>query len=446
MIYIFVAWYLSLLAGHTQPLLDAETETLINKLPQVSQIGYGYSAMFSGSQFLPDSDATQVQTLVLGSQAPTNSPALEMIVRRGILAVPSLLKHLDDGRETRIQPLSGMMWMSFADEYDFNRRVRKDIPIGVNRDDHDENHPSSHTVTVGDLCFVALGQIVNRNFNATRYQPTGGLVVNSPTYSKQLCSVVRADFEGLTEKKHRELLVQDFVMPDSEERRIGACRRIAFYYPDALEPLVLNQLAVPTYDVFRVEYFVRDELYREKSKEKRKAMFDEFLRINGQAFSDGVLLQLFGDLDLQEADEQKRLSPPLKQKYDARALLVQLYGFTDGVDATNRPYVTTWNEAAESRFIEALTHVKNPKIDEAVNGIFLKISDDDYLALACMKRLMDREYEQEIRHYCERRITKSKDFTNELQHILTQLDSEKVTNTQPGIPAIRSQSIRSKTN
>src|SRR5258706_15608822 len=111
MIYVFIAWCMSLLASHAQLMLDAETETLIDKLPQVSQIGYGYSAMFSGSQFLPDSDSSHVHTLVLGSQAPTNSPTLEMIVRRGILAVPSLLKHLDDGRETKIPPLSGMMWM-----------------------------------------------------------------------------------------------------------------------------------------------------------------------------------------------------------------------------------------------------------------------------------------------------------------------------------------------
>jgi hypothetical protein len=65
---------------------------------------------------------------VLGSQAPTNSATLEGIVRRGVLAVPSLLKHLNDARETRIPPVSGMMWMSFADEYDYNRRLRKDVP------------------------------------------------------------------------------------------------------------------------------------------------------------------------------------------------------------------------------------------------------------------------------------------------------------------------------
>ena len=352
-----VICYATMLAFGDGAALDPSTEGLMDELPQISQIGYGYSAMFSGSQFLPEPDSSEVHTLVLGSQAPTNSAILESIVRRGVIAVPSLLKHLDDARETKVPPLSGMMWMSFADEYDYNRGLRKGARTGVNKDTFGQDHPSSHTITVGDLCFVAPGQIANRNFNATRYQPSGGLVVSSPTYSRRLCAVVRADFEGLTEKTHRDLLVQDFLAPDFEERRNGACRRLAFYYPKALEPLVLKQLAVPTYDVFKINEFVRDELYPNQSQEKRRAMFREFLRINGQAFSDGVLLQLFEDLDTQEADEQHRLSPPLKEKYDARVLLVRLYGFTGAVSSTNKPYVTTWSASEEARFIKVLARI-----------------------------------------------------------------------------------------
>jgi hypothetical protein len=234
--------------------------------------------------------------------------------------------------------------------------------------------------------------------------------------------------------------------PDFEDRCNGACRRIAFYYPEALEPLVLKQLAVPTYDVFKINDFVRDELYPNKLPEKRRAMFDEFLRLNGPAFSDGVLLELFGDLDLQEADEQDRLSGPLKGKYDARALLVQLFGFPDAVSSTNKPYVTTWEASEEARFIKALGHYKSRKIDAAVHGLFAKITDDDYLALACMDRLIGQGYDEEIRRYCERRIPNSKHFAGELQKVLTQLDSRKNKTTQPDGAANGSQPIRSGTN
>ena len=358
---------------------------------------------------------------MLGSEAPTNSAVLENIVRRGVLAVPSLLKHLDDGRETKIPAVSGMMWISFADEYDYNHRVRTNAPAGVNRDDFRENHPGSHVITVGDLCFVALGQIVNRNFNASRYQPSGGVVVSSPTYSKRLCEVVRADFEGLTETKHRDMLIQDFTMPDREDRRNDACRRIAFYYPQILEPLVLKQLAVPTYDVFKIQDLVRDGLYPNKSKDQRKAIYDECLRTNGPAFSDGIRHFLFEDLDNQIADEEHRLSGPLHGKYDARALLVQLYGYSNSVAPTNEPYDNYWEACEEARFINTLGNLKSHKIDEAVKDILIKVTDEDYLAIACTKHLMGRGYDPEIRSYCERRIPVSKDYEKELQQIIAQL-------------------------
>jgi hypothetical protein len=128
-------------------------DDLIARLADTSEIGYGYSAQFSGSQFLPYAGAEQVQTLVLGSQPPARSRILEAIVREGAPAVPSLLKHLDDRRLTKIRPIKAMFWMSFGNEYDFNRRTRKDAPLGVNLETQPER--TTHTITVGDLCFVA---------------------------------------------------------------------------------------------------------------------------------------------------------------------------------------------------------------------------------------------------------------------------------------------------
>lgn len=401
---------------------DQDTEALINKLVEVSELGYGYSSRFSGRQFLPQADSGQVNTLVLGTKGPTKSGTLEAIVRQGAKAVPSLLKHLDDKRETKIKPFKGMMWTSFADEYDFNRRVRKEPPKGVNRDFRLGDHkPSSHTITVGDLCYVALGQIVNRNFYATRHQPTGGLVVSSPTHSKRLCAVARGDWQGLTEKKHRELLIQDFVKPDNRERRIGAYWRMAFYYPNAVEALVLKQLSVPTFDVMSCAAFVRGKLYPEKSAAKRKELFDEFVKSNGPASSDGILLQLFCNLYSQERDELGRIVPPLKEKYDARASLILLYGYPKDVKSTQKPYVDTWSTIDQAKFLAALTHDKSIKIDDAIYGIFKKIEDDDRLALACMKHLINKGHDDELRAYCRRRIGKNKYRTEKLKAVLARL-------------------------
>src|SRR2546422_3486894 len=79
--------------GEEAPRISGDAEALINKLTEVSEVGYGYSTMFSGSQFTPQADADEVHTLVLGSQRPTKSSTIDAIVRQGINAVPSLLKH-----------------------------------------------------------------------------------------------------------------------------------------------------------------------------------------------------------------------------------------------------------------------------------------------------------------------------------------------------------------
>ena len=234
---------------------DPDTEKLLTQLVETSEPGFGYSVFFSGSEFLAYENTGKMGTLVLGAAHASRSDSLRDIVKKGVAAVPTLLKHINDDRPTKMKPVSGMMWMDFPDEYDFNRRIRKTAPVGVNQDHFksDKDHPSEHTVTVGDLCFVALGQIVNREFNAVRYQPTGGLIVSSPTYSESLRKTILADWRTLSAESHKRLLIDDFLKPDHEARRTGAYLRLAFYYPEAVEELVVNELSKPTYDVFVIE-------------------------------------------------------------------------------------------------------------------------------------------------------------------------------------------------
>lgn len=257
---------------------DPQIEQLIDKLFDVSEPGFGYSAYFSGSEFLPYEDTEEMRTLVLGATRRARSDTLRQIVERGVAAVPQLLAHLDDERKINMEPMSGMMWMDFRDEYDFNRRTRKQAPEGVNRGtfDFEQQHPKQHAITVGDLCFVALGQIVNRGFSATRYQPSGGLVVSSPTYSATLRKVILADWSGLTKERHRQSLTEDFTTPDHEYRRTGAYLRLAFYYPKTVEQLVLNELAKPTFESERAR-LIRT-LTHDRSRKIGDAVKQQFLQ------------------------------------------------------------------------------------------------------------------------------------------------------------------------
>ena len=248
-------------------------DALIDKLPNIADGDVGYMATRAGGGFLPLS-VSQPGAMLLFQQPPTESETLREVVKRGATAVPHLIAHLGDKRPTEIvlKHEGAFGGIFFADEYDYNTQSVKRPPRGVNRDlFRDIGHANHHTVTVGDLCFVALGQIVNRRFSAVRYQPTACIMINSPTHSEPLRNAVKAEWGDLTPQSHKERLIRDFVEPDSESRREGACLRLGFYYREALEPLALRQLAAPRYDVFEVERLIRTRLYRAEDASEPQA-------------------------------------------------------------------------------------------------------------------------------------------------------------------------------
>jgi hypothetical protein len=211
---------------------------------------------------------------------------------------------------------------------------------------------------------------------------------------------------------------------DCEQRRIGALLRLTFYYPQSVEAPVLKQLNVASYNVFKADAFVRDTVYPEKSPEIRKEQFNRFVLANGPASSDGVLMQLFEDLDDQEADEQHRMSPPLTTKYDARAALIKLFGYKPNVKSGDKPYVKTWDSGEEARFVDALRHTKGQKVDAAVHAILAK-TDDDYLAIACIHELAGKGDDQQLRDYCTKILEKHGDDENEYRKLLATLDDRR---------------------
>ncbi len=271
--------------------------------------------------------------------------------------------------------------MVYSDEYDFNRRTRKAAPAGVGRGRRSADRETKHTVTVGDLCFVALGQIVNRRFSASRYQPSGGVVVNSPTESAALRKVIVEDWNTLSAESHKRLLIEDFLKPDHEERRTGAYSALAFYYPETVEELVLKELSTPTFDVFIIEKFCRENLYLIEKKEDRKTAYESFLSKHGEAFASGVSNQLFDDLNY----ENRFGSQP-------RELLVQLFGQPADVVRTDQPVMEVASDGERARFIRTLIHDDSRRISEAVKDVFLKNMNDTYFAAACLSSLASRGY------------------------------------------------------
>jgi ankyrin repeat protein len=378
---------------------------LIDKLQDVGDNGVGYSTGMSSTGFIP-LGIWEMSMGILGQGRPAASPIMQELIRRGAAAIPGLIAHLNDKRTTAISIIEGFpMVVAYWNEYDYNKQTAKQSPNEVNHESF-RGSPRSYTVTVGDLCFVALGQIVNRNFSAVRYQPTAIIVINSPSYSEALRAEVVKEWGKLTPEQHKASLIQDFLHPDSEERLEGASLRLGYYYRKTLDPLVLKQLSPSECDMIAVNNMVRHQLYPTEGARERKAIFDAYVAKHGEVARQGVLLDLFQDLSLHEADDEASLQPAQQGESHARECLVQLFGYPQNVSSRDAPHFAPVDDYQQARFIDTLDYFPDRQIDQAVRRVLQSTANDD-LALSCVNYLIGRGADADIRQYVEKRHLKS---------------------------------------
>lgn len=186
-----------------RPPLDAQKtariKNCIAELAKIDSPDYGLSSTMSGEAFLPIAGQRQANTMVLTDHQLKSSGALRSLVEMGPQSLPFLLDALDDRTPTKLvvthPGFGGAMFFQRelwgnpvspveAKVLDLPRKyvelTRADEPI------------RSYTVKVGDICLVAIGQIVGRAYQAVRYQPTACIIINSPIEDVQLCKQVRA--------------------------------------------------------------------------------------------------------------------------------------------------------------------------------------------------------------------------------------------------------------
>lgn len=218
--------------------------------------GINSAAVYEG--FIADDSPGSFQMGVLGPPPPKVPPQMSELVRRGPLALPELIRHLDDGRPTKFAVgntpsgnqigVNAFMWMNFSDEYDprvphwWDDEQRKHGPWPMER-----NFSGTYGVKVADVCYVLIGQIVNRQLLAVRYQPTGGLIVNSPIEAPSLAERVRKDWGNTDAESLREALLED-IRATNQPKRITradytwrfvnpALARLRFYFPETYRTL-----------------------------------------------------------------------------------------------------------------------------------------------------------------------------------------------------------------
>jgi hypothetical protein len=384
---------------------------LIDRLPDETAESIGPSADLWATDFTlveegprPDRDGP-----VANNPPPS---AFRELVRRGVAALPGLLDHVDDARLTTIsiehRSESGGMWHS--DEYAPRYADPKRQPAGVHISP--EMGPiggatTGFTFHVGDFCFMAVGQIVNRQLLVARGQPTACTVINSPVRTPALARAVRADWSGLTADQHRESLTRDACgkRPDAAP---DGLRRLLFYYPEEGERVALRLLARPRYNERAIRDFVMDRLVREPDPAGWEGLVRGFTREQGAAAAAAVpytLRCIYLEGHPAETPEF------LIHRERAGRIMAALY---PGYDPNDPPFIDGARPFEQTAVVWALERARSEKIDEAVYRVFAAAAatepgmlgeryDLDDLALACVARLAGKGHDAEFRAFVSAR-------------------------------------------
>jgi hypothetical protein len=147
------------------------------------------------------------------------------------------------------------MWFGMVKKNPFERGFVRSLLVSPDIN----SSLDSYTVKVGDICFVAIGQIVGREYQAVRYQPTACIVINSPVEDRSLCGDVRKAWQSQNPKERvlqsllidyatrsRGVISPGEVLPDgfksASDLQIEAALRLLYYYPNESAGLIADRL------------------------------------------------------------------------------------------------------------------------------------------------------------------------------------------------------------
>ena len=90
-------------------------EQLVDALQSIKDETVGIDSLATVNAFLAEDRPPEFTSGVLGTTMPASYPQMRLLVRRGLQALPVLLRHVDDARPTRLlcltqQSSRGVSW------------------------------------------------------------------------------------------------------------------------------------------------------------------------------------------------------------------------------------------------------------------------------------------------------------------------------------------------
>jgi hypothetical protein len=251
---------------------------LIDDLPQIDSESLAIADYAMYGTFLANDAAISLKLSVFGVPSSRIPAQIRELVRRGPLALPELIKHLDDRRPTKWEvgnkpgyslsqiPRDAYWWTDFSDEYDPRSSRPSDEKPRTGKMPMMKEFQGRYTMKVADVCYTLIGQIVNRRLVGVHAQPSAGLMVNSPTESPALAEEVRKDWGKADAEELRQSLLADVRATTHSEKwytknfNNSALERLRLYFPDTYNALEGD-------DLKKKMQFEEDEVKRASSQE-----------------------------------------------------------------------------------------------------------------------------------------------------------------------------------
>jgi hypothetical protein len=377
----------SLLLFPTSLLAQQDIAPLIDQLvhlsePQVRQAKYLYWKI----------------DFILYEERDEYAEVIQKIVEAGMDGYPQLIEHLDDQRTINIPAIdvaenTAGIW--HRKTYDFNSGTTT-APEGVNGLPFWGIPPGrmdQYEITVGDMCYFALGQIVNRRWTGVNVHQGEFTTVSSPTVCKEVKQAVIDEWGALDHKTHREKLIADFRNPDSTDRLIGAYLRLSYYYPADVEKLVLEFLDRPPTSHSRTIDLAK-KIAAIDDPAERKNTLATLISENGEQYKDAIECHLFKVIS--EITYNKReLNRLSAVDIHAKKILHETFGWPKPVTAEQwKPTVKkNFFESELAGFIEHLTHDDSEAIGNRVKQILEsdRCIGEEGLVEACFACLASRD-------------------------------------------------------
>jgi hypothetical protein len=174
----------------------AQIKQHIANLAKIEKPDFGLSATMSSTAFAPVRGEQHGGGFLLTNHRLETTDDVRALVELGPKTLPMLLPALDDNTSTRLKMMTeedSSFVMHYSNELDGNptNAIEQKAISALPKLELFGETVTNYTVKVGDVCFAIIGQIVGRSYLAVRYQPSGIIIINSPTHDKLLAKQVR---------------------------------------------------------------------------------------------------------------------------------------------------------------------------------------------------------------------------------------------------------------